>query len=210
MEGLDRIVPEGAGALGLYSSDEFFSAADGFDTALLGRAGERVGLVFCADHRNAKFSARNGIAHFTRLGARPFVLDLHDQKTDDVDLVYIAGGNPAALLACMQREPKWQQLKQRWRAGELALAGSSAGAMMLCAHATIPHAGDTTPTHWTTTEGVISEFAVAVHASSRGSKWLQQLALRAPVHILALPDRTGVLMWHGGAYASGPDMPWFI
>jgi hypothetical protein len=179
--------------LGLYSSDEFMRSADAFDSRLIELSGPRVGLILCADHRNAAQSARNGIRHFARLGAQPFVLDLHADVEEPCDLAFFAGGNPGELLECMRARARWKRLKERWRAGELALAGSSAGAMMLCAHATLPKPGDRAPTEWVKTEGVLDGVGVAAHASSREAEWLQEIARDAPVSVLALADRTGVV-----------------
>lgn len=196
--------------LGLYSSDEFMRSADAFDSRLIELSGPRVGLVLCADHRNAKQSARNGIRHFARLGAQPLVLDLHADVEEPCDMVFIAGGNPGELLDCMRAQPRWRRIAQQWRASEIVLAGSSAGAMMLCAHATVPKPGDRAPTQWVATEGVLDGIGVAVHASSREAKWLQQIARSAPVPVLALADRTGVVFHDNASEVIGEGTVDFI
>ena len=198
VEVLDPI-PAGHGAIGLLSSDEFLPVAEPFDRALLAATGSRVALVLAADARAARHSARLGLAHYRRLGADPFVLDVltRDQATAEAlpefDVLFLAGGDPTALLACLRDTPFWEEALRRWRAGA-ALAGSSAGAMALCRHSLEPRRGDRRPTHWAAGLGPIEGVALAVHAKARPSEWFDQIRADAPVPLIALEEGVGIVM----------------
>jgi len=188
----------GAGPLGLLSSDEFLPPVDEFDRRLLELSGPRVGVIYCADHRAQPHSEPYAQKHFTALGARAITLDMHGDELPDYDIAYIAGGSPKDLLEHLHEKARWMEVLQRWRAGA-ALAGSSAGAMVLCARLLTPEPGARVPTTWTEGVGPIAEFAVAVHASSRSKEWLAQIARTSPVPVIALADKAGVILRNGRA-----------
>lgn len=207
---LARALPAGAGALGLLSGDEFTDDVLAFDRALLDRSGTRVGLILDADPRAAAVNAESARAHFERLGARAFVLDLH--HTDPLpafDLAYLGGGSPRELLGRLAGTPGWAQVEARWCAGA-ALAGSSAGAMALCEACLVPEEGAPVPTVWTTGLGAIPGLGLAVHASSRSRDWLDQITSSAPAPVLCLDDHTGVIIAPGEQpFTAGPGRVWF-
>lgn len=188
-----RVLPAGSGPIGLLSGDEFRTHARAFDQRMLDLTGPRVGLVFCADHANEEHSARLGIAYFEALGAQPFVANLHTDELGAFDLLYLAGGSPAALLNCLRDAPGWREAMVRWRDGA-GIAGSSAGAMALCPHVQVPRPGASVPTEWTPGVGPIETFTVAVHASSRPRAWLDEAARNAPLPLIALDDNAGVIV----------------
>jgi hypothetical protein len=189
-------LPAGAGPLGLLSSDEFLPPVAEFDRRLLELTGSRVGVVYCADHRAQPHSARYAQRHFAALGARAMTLDMHGDALPDYDIAYIAGGSPNELLDHLRSSERWAEVDARWRDGG-GLAGSSAGAMVLCKQMLIPEPGARVPTTWTQGIGPIDAFAVAVHASSRPNEWLERIARDAPVHVVALADHAGVILQRG-------------
>jgi cyanophycinase len=196
-------VPAGHGPIGLLSSDEFLPVAEPFDRALLAVTGPRIGLIFAADPRGAKPSARLAIAHYRRLGAEPFVVDLlirddatADKVAGDCDVLFMAGGSPAQLLATLRDTPFWEEATRRWREG-MALAGSSAGAMALCAHSMVPVPGDRRPSRWDRGLGPIAGVALAVHARSASEQWLAMVRETAPVRVVALDEAVGVVLRSG-------------
>jgi cobyrinic acid a,c-diamide synthase len=191
-------LPSGAGPLALLSSDEFLPPADAFDRRLLELTGTRIGVIYCADHRAQPHSERYARRHFEALGARAITLDMHGDSLRQYDLAYIAGGSPKDLLEHLRDSARWPDVIASWRAGG-GLAGSSAGAMVLCKKLLTPAPGARVPTMWTEGVGVIDAFAVAVHASSRSKEWLQGVAANAPVPVVALADRTGVILRREGA-----------
>lgn len=195
---IDAIPPD-HGAVGLLSSDEFLPVAEPFDRAVLAATGPRVALVLAADPRGAPHSARLALAHYRKLGADPVVLDVlkrDEARADalpDYDVLFLAGGDPGKLLACLRETPLWEEALRRWRDGA-ALAGSSAGAMALCRHSLEPRPGDRMPTHWTEGLGPIERVALAVHAQNRPKEWLEAVAAGAPVPIVALDDGVGLVL----------------
>jgi cyanophycinase len=205
VDALDVIdeIPPGAGAVGLYSSDEFMPAAREFDRALIAATGPRVALLLCADHAHANLNARHAAAYFAKLGARatPLQLAHHPARASSIepfDLLYIPGGSPADLLSCVKGSAFWDDMLARWRAGA-GLAGSSAGAMALSIHCMVPRPGDSWPTIWGDGLGPLQRVSLAVHATSRPREWLDSMAATSPVPMLALDDASGVLLQPGQA-----------
>src|SRR5438874_12358310 len=137
LQGVADRLPSGAGPIGLLSGDEFLRPVSEFDRRLLELSGPRVGVIYCADHRAQPHSERYAQKHFTALGARAMTLDMHGDELPDYDIAYIAGGSPKDLLEHLHENARWMEVLQRWRAGA-ALAGSSAGAMVLCARLLTP------------------------------------------------------------------------
>jgi hypothetical protein len=195
-------IPAGCGAVGLLSSDEFMPVAAAFDRALLAATGPRVALVLAAHPPGARHSARLGIAHYRKLGADPFDADvlIRDdataEKVPDCDVLFLAGGSPAALIATLRDTPFWDEALRRWRSG-MSLAGSSAGAMALCRHSLVPEPGDRRPTRWEQGLGPMERVALAVHARSAPEEWLQHVRETASVPVVALDEGVGVVLVHG-------------
>lgn len=191
-------LPAGAGPLGLLSSDEFLPPIDGFDRRLLELTGTRVGVIYCADHRAQPHSERYAHRHFEALGARAITLDMHGDALPEYDIAYIAGGSPKDLLEHLRDSTRWSDVLSRWREG-IGIAGSSAGAMNLCRHLLTPEPGARVPTRWIEGVGLIGAFAVAVHASSRSKEWLESVRANAPVPVIAMAYRSGVIMRESSA-----------
>lgn len=200
LERLNADLPLGAGPIGLLSGDEFRAHATALDRALMALAGPRVALILCADHRHAVTSAGYARRHFEPLGAELHIVDpAHDARPaadllPQADVVYVAGGSPAELLGCLRGSALWEEAIRRWRAGTVALVGSSAGAMAMCSHCLEPRPGEFVPTVWSQGLGPLRDVALAVHASSRTREWLHEVAAAAPVPMLAIPDETGVIL----------------
>ena len=203
-------LPAGSGPLGLLSGDEFLDGATAFDRRLLDVAGKNVGVIYCADHRAQTHSERFAAKHFEKLGARAFTLDMHGDDLPPFDVAYIAGGSPNTLLEHLRASTIFDAVLQRWRDGA-GLAGSSAGAMVLCTHTLVPEEGARVPTTWTGGVGPVEDFAVAVHASSRPRAWLEEIARTAPAPLVALGDSTGVILRNGyGFETHGPGDVWLV
>ena len=209
-------IPPGHGSVGLLSSDEFLPPAEPFDRALLAATGPRVALILAADPRAAPSSARLGLRYYRALGADPVVLGVlrrEDARADALppfDVLFLAGGDPGKLLACLRGTPLWDEALRRWRDGA-SLAGSSAGAMALCRHSLEPRPGDRQPTRWTAGLGPIRRAALAVHARNRREEWLAAVAAEAPVPVVALDDGVGVLLRAGAPPAvAGEGRAWVV
>jgi hypothetical protein len=209
-------IPPGHGAIGLLSSDEFMPVAEPFDRALLEVTGPRVALILAAHPPGAPHSARLGLAHYRRLGADPVVLDVlrrEDARAEALppfDVLFLAGGDPNALLTCLRDTPLWEEALRRW-AGGASLAGSSAGAMALCRHSLVPQPGDRRPTQWTKGIGPIERFGLAVHAKSASKQWLDAITAHAPVPVVALDDGVGLVLRAGAPVSvAGEGRAWVV
>jgi len=210
LQGVADRLPANAGPIGLLSGDEFLRPVSGFDQRLLKLTGRRVGVIFCADHRAQPKSERYAAKHFERLGAHAFTLDMHGGENDEFDLAYIAGGSPKDLLEHLRDNPRWSDVLTRWKEGR-GLAGSSAGAMVLCARTLTPEPGARVPTTWTTGVGPVDGICLAVHASSRSREWLEQVKKNAPAPLIALDDATGLILRRGErAEMIGPGEVWRV
>jgi hypothetical protein len=201
-------LPDGAAPIGLLSAEEFLPSATAFDEALLAAAtGPKIGLVFCADHRAMSHSNAYATAHFGPMGVDTTIIE-HGEGHEDVDIIYMAGGSPVDLIGCTRLRARWPEIEQRWRAGDLTLAGSSAGAMALCTYTLVPTPGATAPSRWTTEGfGPLERTALAVHAKSRSDEWLELVAAAKPegVQLVALDDDAGILLRPGApAEVIGP------
>jgi hypothetical protein len=196
LQTLSEQLPLAAGPLGLLSGDEFLPPVRAFDERLLELTGPRVGVVYCADHRAQAHSERFARRHFETLHVQPTTLDMHADAMPDVDLVYLAGGSPKDLLEHLRASVLWPQVLERWKSG-IGLAGSSAGAMVLCRRLLTPREGARVPTVWAEGVGPLDGIGLAVHASSRSKEWLEEISRGAPVRVLALGDHTGIVLRRG-------------
>src|SRR6266480_1437683 len=210
LQGVADRLPAGAGPVGLLSGDEFLRPVSDFDRRLLELTGSWVGVIYCADHRAQPKSERYAKRHFERLGADAFTLDMHGNEHSEYDVAYIAGGSPKDLLEHLRDNPRWSDVLGSWKEGR-GLAGSSAGAMVLCARTLTPEPGARVPTTWTTGVGPIDGICLAVHASSRSREWLEQVQKDAPAPLVALDDATGVILRKGAPPEKiGPGEVWRV
>jgi len=202
--------PNEAGPVALLSGDEFLPPVREFDRRLIELAGASIGIVYCADHRAQPQSERYARKHFTALNAEPFTIDMHASKLPPFDVLYLAGGSPADLLDHLRHSELWPEVLRRWRAGGV-LAGSSAGAMVLCTKTLTPTPGARAPTIWTDGVGPVDGIGIAAHATSRPAAWLDEVARAAPVPLLALGDRTGIILRHGVPFEIiGEERVWLV
>lgn len=194
-------LPEGAGRIGLLSSDEFLPRTRPFDAALFeGIEPRRIGVILCAHHP----SASQGLAFAQRAWPDRQVIQVcascaPDEPIPEVDLLFLAGGDPKALLECIRaRDGFWPEVLKRWRAG-MPLAGSSAGAMVLCEHA-IGTCPCLDPTHeWGDGLGPVSGIGLAVHADVREPAWLAHLPSVAPSAVVAMDEAAAIILDPGQA-----------
>jgi cyanophycinase len=131
--------------LALVGGDEFRPACDPIDRVLLaGRTRQPVRILpTAAAAQRPELAARNGVEHFRRLGARDVraVMVLDRASADDAELaaelqesglIFLAGGDPAHLLATLAGSASQVALEAALEGGA-GVAGSSAGAMVLAA-----------------------------------------------------------------------------
>ena len=128
-------------------SRSFTPAARAFDEAILEGAGPRVAVLLAAGPADAEEQWAAAAAHYRSLGAEPLLVPVLDPSEADAErlppdynVFFLGGGDPLNLLAGLAGTTLWKEVLERWRAGR-ALAGSSAGAMVLCDDCLIPAGG---------------------------------------------------------------------
>lgn len=134
------------GVLGILGGNEMRADCLPFDRALIAAAGNPgvVNVVPTATVPNGSpaHALANARRYFgRRLGLSVHEVSLHrrsDASNDEVvdtlrrsPLTYLLGGDPGYLLDTLLDSPAWDAIRQALRDGK-ALAGSSAGAMVVC------------------------------------------------------------------------------
>jgi hypothetical protein len=152
------------------------------DASVLARvgAGARVVVTALAGSRGRDYSkaTSNGVRWWSGLGADAVAAP--DARDDEAGALAVLDTAVGALLA------------QRWKAGECALLGASAGAMLLCSHTVLPdRAGQPVVSGL----GLLPHTIVVPHWSG-ASGWLQAIRRQVPegTRVLGLPECSGVLV----------------
>jgi cyanophycinase len=123
------------------------------------------------------------------------------ERVADAGLVYLVGGDPGHLLATLEGSAVWQAIEAAWRDGA-ALAGSSAGAMVLAEYVLLrakwPNHHRRRPVPGL---GLVPGVAVVPHYDGGGARWTTE----APLPLLGLDERTAAV-WteQTGWQALGP------
>lgn len=185
-------IPLGAGPVALLSSEQFSERSAAIDRALLERCGPRVGVVLDADPASAPALTGQMLQHYRALGAEPRIVR-PDEDPSELDLLFLAGGDPKQLVPALLGAPLWEVALARWREG-MGLAGSSAGAMALCERCLFAEEGADVPTRWGRGLGPLRSVALAVHAATRPPGWLEEVVATAPVDVVAIDDGAGVVL----------------
>jgi Peptidase family S51 len=190
-------LPPGAGPIALLSTTQFSEETMAVDRGLIERCGPRVGFVVDADPSHASTVERDAIRHYRSLGADPVRLRPEDSSAD-VDVLFLAGGDPKELVPALQHSALWASALSRWRRG-MGLAGSSAGAMALCERCLFADPGDDLPNHWGRGLGPLRAIAIAAHAATRPEEWLGEVVTRSPTTVIALDDGAALMLVPGHA-----------
>ena len=120
-------------------------------------------------------------------------------------LFYLVGGDPGLVAQVLRDSRVWRAMFEAWLDGA-ALAGSSAGAMALCAHslirATWPNRYNRRPTD---ALGLVPGVAVLPHFDTFGYRWIESAQHELPgVTLLGVDERSAAVWKDGGWYAAGP------
>lgn len=134
-----------AGSIALVGSGEFLPSTENIDRALVDFEEEpQVAILPTAAGQEGDASINRwldlGANHYERLGGRPLPLrvidadsanlDKHVHAIDRADLIYFSGGDPDYLSETLRGSAVWSAVARAWHRGA-ALAGCSAGAMMM-------------------------------------------------------------------------------
>jgi cyanophycinase-like exopeptidase len=200
----------------LEGGGEFSPGCRAMDKALLDRVDGPVVVTALAaevggDYRTA---TANGVSHFRALGASD-VLAAPDVREDAAEalrvlrtarLLVLPGGSPSRLLTALVASPVGQLVRDLLEAGG-SVMGASAGAMVLCPWTVLPDRRGPAGLAVARGLGVVPGVLVVPHwsgGSSRGD-WLRAVKEGVPsdVHVLGLPEESGVLVEDGVLTAVG-------
>ena len=184
------------------------------DTEALAAAGGPAAPVViipaaAAPDRNDVRAGQNGVRWFQGLGAeRVEALPLVDRASADAPeiaaklrrarLIYLLGGFPGHLAESLRGSLGWASILAAYRAGAV-IAGSSAGAMVLCDHFLDPAAGVVKPGL-----GLIERVGIIPHHETFGPQWAPRLKQALPNSLLVGIDE------ETGALARGVDGAWQV
>ena len=168
---------------------------------LAGGTGVPVRIIPAAaapDHNHAR-AGGNGVRWFRGLGARDVeslpLIDRASAESPDVAaelraarLIYLLGGFTHYLGQTLLGSASWQAIAEAHAAGAV-VAGSSAGAMVLCEYYYDPQAGRVVAGL-----GMVPRACVLPHHDTFGKGWAPRLAELLPGSLLlGIDERTGML-----------------
>ena len=187
-----KIAKSMPGALLLEGGAEFGGRMADPDREALAAAGGPSAMVAiipaaAAPDHNAERAGKNAVRWFQRLGALQVEsLPLVDRASADdpaiadrlrlARLIYLLGGFPAHLAHSLGGSRSWQAVLHAYGSGAV-IAGSSAGAMVLCSDYFDP-VGNTVNTGL----GMLQGTCIIPHHETAGRRWV-------PVFQKVLPDR---------------------
>jgi cyanophycinase len=197
------------GAILLEGGSEFGGLMEEPDRRALSLAGGRDASVriipaAAAPDNNHERAGRNGVAWFESLGARDVAaLKIIDPDSaneaknaleiEEAGLIYLLGGFPRHLCETLKESLVWQAALAACEKGAV-LAGSSAGAMVLCEWYFDPYEGQVL-------RGLdlLRGCCVLPHFETFGASWIPSLEDRLPDALLiGIEEQTGMIN-HGPA-----------
>ena len=152
-----------------------------------------------APDNNHQRAGKNGVSWFKKLGAvNVAALPLIDRKSADdpavvqslqrSKMVYLLGGFPRHLAQSLAGSSSWQAILAAHQSGAV-IAGSSAGAMILCEHYYDPEEKNILDGL-----GLIPNACILPHHDTFGKSWASELAQRLPGAVLiGIDEQTGML-----------------
>jgi cyanophycinase len=203
-----------SGVLALVGGGEFESGNEPQDRILVEAAAGMPAYVVCAAARlRPERAAASARRWFATLGADMRELVVHSRSdaalpstvaaARGAGLVYLAGGDPGRTVRLLAGTEVWEAIVTAWRGGA-ALAGSSAGAMALCAWTLVR---DRWPQHDTrrAIDGLtlVPGCAVLPHFDAFGRRWIPsaQTALGAATPLIGIDERSAAV-WRDGTWTA--------
>jgi cyanophycinase len=192
---------------------EWSAGCEDFDSALLAAAGTRevVVLPTAAAYWHPEQAVETATAYFEPLGAtvKPCMVlgraDAEDRAhagtVRAARLLYIAGGSVLHLRSVLKASAVWDALVEAWRNGA-AVAGSSAGAMVLGDAMVDPRGGALT-----LGLGLLPQLAVLPHAASWSEEKTHRTVKLATggLRIAAIDERTALLRGSDGRWRTAGE-----
>lgn len=156
------------------------------------------------DHNHIR-AGENGARWFRELGARDVqvVYAIDRPSADDpavaaalaaARLVYLLGGFPRHLAKTLAGSRAWEAVLSAYRSGAV-IAGSSAGAMVLCDHYYDPYERSLLPGL-----GLIPDACVLPHHATMGLRWLPMLSEELPDSLLIGIDESTAMIRQQGTW----------
>jgi len=178
---------------------------------LAGGLGASIRIIpaAAAPDNNHQRAGKNGVNWFKKLGAvNVAALPLIDRKSADdpavvkslqrAKMVYLPGGFPRHLAQSLAGSDSWQAILSAHQCGAV-IAGSSAGAMILCEHYYDPYEKGIFGGL-----GLIPDACILPHHDTFGKSWAPELAHRLPGAVLiGIDEQTGMPN-------DGPDGRWLV
>ncbi len=162
-----------------------------------------------APDNNHERAGQNGCNWFRTLGAQQVSLAMVIDNTSANDpdmagrlaeagLVYLLGGFPAYLAKVLKGSRCWREIRLGLEAG-LVVAGSSAGAMVLCDHLFDPYENRIVDGL-----GVLPGCCILPHHDTFGHKWAHRLQKELPrVTLVGIDEQTALIN-------DGPSGEWTV
>lgn len=179
--------------------------------ALAGGLDAPIGIIptAAAPVHNHHRAGGNGLRWFRSLGSQKVsiipVVDAPSANRPDLAetvlqsrLIYLLGGFPGYLCQTLSGSLCWQAALDAFRAGAV-IAGSSAGAMVLCENYYDPDSQQVHPGL-----GLFSNACVLPHHNTIGKRWAKPLTAQLPgVTLIGIDEQTGMLN-------DAPDGTWRV
>ena len=201
----------------LQGGAEFGPGCRAMDIDLLRRAGGGpvvVAALAGAAGSEYRTAGENGVRHFRALGAADATVAPDVREDADgalaalrrARLLVLPGGSPFRLLDVLQTTPVGALVQELHDDGVVVM-GSSAGAMVLCEWTVLPDRRGPRGPAVQRGLGLVPDLVVVPHwsgGSSRG-EWLRAVDETVPsgVHVVGLPEESGVLVQDGELTAVG-------
>ncbi len=160
-----------------------------------------------APDSNHKRAGSNGIRWFQNLGAKNvFAVDVIDSASANDEslaasiltsrLIYLLGGFPFHLAETLENSACWRAALNAYGQGAV-IAGSSAGAMVLCEHYYDPYEKKVSRGL-----NLIPNACVLPHHNNFGKAWSEQLMQGLPnATLIGIDEQTGILNHVDGAWS---------
>lgn len=186
----------------LQGGAEFQPPCEPMDRAVLDLARPALVVVTAlagSPGRDYATASANGVRWWSGLGADAVAAP--DARADEAgalavlasaDLVVLPGGSPSRLRSALSDTGVGALLVERWRAGECAVVGASAGAMLACSHAMLP---DRPGRPVVSGLALLAAALVVPHWNGRSS-WLSGIEGQLPegTRVVGLPEGSGVVV----------------
>ncbi|MBI5962154.1 MAG: Type 1 glutamine amidotransferase-like domain-containing protein [Chloroflexi bacterium] len=175
--------------------------AGGFDSPIC------IFPAAAAPDNNHKRAGRYGVRWFESLGAkRVFVVDVTDSASANDKfpvasiqtsrLIYLLGGFPRHLAETLENSACWRAMLKAYEQGAV-IAGSSAGAMVLCEHYYDPY-----EKKLLRGLNLIPNACVLPHHNNFGKSWPKQLIQELPdTTLIGIDEQTGMINDRDGMWS---------